>query len=137
MSTTFPSAARGFAIVAAIVILVILAGLAGFVVSLTTSQNLSMAQDVQSARAYQAARAGIEWGIAKWLEAAPSSSCLSNALPASGTFDGGITVTVVGTLSSGGGRNFCTLAATATTGGAAGSVGYAERQLRVVVEGNP
>jgi len=129
--------ARGFAVVAAVVILVILAGLAGFVVSLTTSQNLSMAQDMQSARAYQAARAGIEWGVAKWLEAAPSTGCLSGTLPATGAFDGGFSVAVVGAHSSSGGRNFCTIEATATAGGSPGAPGYVERRLRVVVEGNP
>lgn len=128
---------RGFAIVAAVVILVILAGLAGFVVSLTTSQNISLVQDIQSARAYQAARAGIEWGIAKWLEASPSTSCLSATLPANGTFDGGFSVAVVGTASSSGGRNFCTIVATATTGGSAGAMGFVEMELRTVVEGNP
>jgi len=137
MSTTFPRSAHGFAIVAAVVILVILAGLAGFVVSLTTSQNFSLAQDVQSARAYQAARAGIEWGVSNWLGVSPSSSCLSGTLPASGTFDGGFSVVVAGTTSSSGGRIFCTIDATATTGGSAGAAGFVERQLRVVVEGNP
>jgi MSHA biogenesis protein MshP len=53
----------GVALVTAIFLLVVLAGLAVAVVSLTTSQQTSATQDEQGARAYQAARAGIEWAL--------------------------------------------------------------------------
>lgn len=53
----------GVALVTAIFLLVVLSGLAVAVVSLTTSQQSSATQDEQSARAYQAARAGIEWAL--------------------------------------------------------------------------
>lgn len=56
-------AQRGFGAVAAIVVLVILAALAAAIVSVNTSQQLTSAQDVLSARAWQAARAGNEWGL--------------------------------------------------------------------------
>lgn len=55
--------ARGVALVTAIFLLVVLSGLAVAVVSLTTSQQSAASQDEQSARAYQAARAGIEWAL--------------------------------------------------------------------------
>lgn len=54
---------RGFGAIAAIVILVILAGLSAALVSLGTAQHLTSAQDILSARAQQAARAGAEWGL--------------------------------------------------------------------------
>jgi MSHA biogenesis protein MshP len=54
---------RGFAIVSAIFILVVLAALGAFIVSISTSQQVGSALDVQGVRAYQAARAGIEWGL--------------------------------------------------------------------------
>ncbi len=54
---------RGFGAIAAIVILVILAALAAAIVAINTSQQVSAAQDVLSARAWQAARAGNEWGL--------------------------------------------------------------------------
>lgn len=54
---------RGVALVTAIFLLVVLSGLAVAVVSLTTSQQSAASQDEQSARAYQAARAGIEWAL--------------------------------------------------------------------------
>lgn len=56
---------RGFAILSAIFILVVLAALAAFMVSISTSQQVGSALDVQGVRAYQAARAGIEWGLYK------------------------------------------------------------------------
>lgn len=54
---------RGFAIVSAIFILVVLAALGAFIVNISTSQQIGSAIDVQGVRAYQAARAGIEWGL--------------------------------------------------------------------------
>ncbi len=54
---------RGFALVSAIFILVVLAALGAFIVNISTSQQIGSALDVQGVRAYQAARAGIEWGL--------------------------------------------------------------------------
>ena len=52
---------HGFSIVTAIFLLVVLAGLGAAMVTFSTSQNQSSAMDVMGSRAYQAARAGIEW----------------------------------------------------------------------------
>ncbi|WP_343729492.1 agglutinin biogenesis protein MshP [Duganella sp.] len=54
---------RGVAMLTAIFLLVVVAGLGVAVVTLTTSQQAGSALDVQGQRAYQAARAGIEWGL--------------------------------------------------------------------------
>lgn len=54
---------RGFAIVSAIFILVVLAALGAFIVNISTNQHIGSALDVQGVRAYQAARAGVEWGL--------------------------------------------------------------------------
>lgn len=54
---------RGFTIVAAIFLLVVLAALGAFIVAVSTTSSISSALDVQGARAYQAARAGVEWGV--------------------------------------------------------------------------
>lgn len=54
---------QGFGAIAAIVILVILAVMGAAIVGISTSQQISSAQDVMSARAWQAARAGNEWGL--------------------------------------------------------------------------
>ncbi|TRZ97734.1 MAG: hypothetical protein D4R84_04745 [Rhodocyclaceae bacterium] len=58
---------QGFGAIAAIVILVILAVMGAAIVGISTSQQISSAQDVMSAKAWQAARAGNEWGLFKAL----------------------------------------------------------------------
>jgi len=58
----------GFALPSATFLLVILAGLAAFLVNISMTQHATSAQDVQGARAYQAARAGIEWGLYQVLD---------------------------------------------------------------------
>jgi MSHA biogenesis protein MshP len=142
MSTTCPKRRDGFAIVSAIFILVVLSALAGFVVSLTNTQNLTLAQDVQGARAYQAVRAGIDYGLSRWLGTAPSvaANCASVSTPVD-MADLGFSWDLAASSSTSGGVDFCELIATARPIGLTttnvGSVGYVERQLRVVVEGNP
>lgn len=65
MHPVFRTAARsaGVGLVTAIFLLVVLAGLGTAVVTIFTSQQASSALDEQGARAYQAARAGLEWGL--------------------------------------------------------------------------
>jgi MSHA biogenesis protein MshP len=53
----------GVGLVTAIFLLVVLAGLGVAMVTIFTSQQQSSTLDVQGARAYQAARAGLEWGM--------------------------------------------------------------------------
>lgn len=53
----------GAGLVTAIFLLVVLAGLAAALVSIFGTQRQSSALDEQGARAYQAARAGIEWAL--------------------------------------------------------------------------
>ena len=54
---------RGFALLSAIFILVVLATLGAFILNVSSSQQIGSALDIQGVRAYQAARAGIEWGV--------------------------------------------------------------------------
>lgn len=119
---------RGFGVIAAIVILVVLAGLSAFVVSISTTQNSGFVQDVQGARALRAAAAGIEWGATRWLVANTCDSATLSGL------DGNFTVVVTGTSSAAGGHNFCEVSSVATTGGGPGNVNYVERQQRAVIE---
>lgn len=53
---------RGFLIIAAVFLLVVLAGLVAYLTTVSTTSQAASAADSNSARAYQAARAGIEWG---------------------------------------------------------------------------
>jgi MSHA biogenesis protein MshP len=92
----------GVGLVTAIFLLVVLAGLGTAMVTLFTSQQASSALDEQGARAYQAARAGIEWGLYMQMQAGgcpgltPSVDQFSNSfsLPANTSLDGFV-VTVV------------------------------------------
>jgi MSHA biogenesis protein MshP len=56
-------AERGVGLVTAIFLLIVLAGLGAAMVNLSVTQHMSSALDEQGSRAYQAAKAGIEWGL--------------------------------------------------------------------------
>lgn len=64
-SSCFPRPRRssGAGLVTAIFLLVVLAGLAVALVTIFNTQRQSAALDEQGARAYQAARAGVEWAL--------------------------------------------------------------------------
>ena len=81
---------QGFGAIAAIVVLVILALLAAAIVSVGTTQQITSAQDVLAARAWQAARAGNEWGL---YQALKRSSCDSAELDLSASTGFHVTVT--------------------------------------------
>lgn len=53
---------RGFSLVSAIFLLVILSALGVFMLSISTMQQTTSTQDMQGSLAYQAAKAGLEWG---------------------------------------------------------------------------
>jgi MSHA biogenesis protein MshP len=63
----------GFSLVAAIFILVVLALLGTFMVTINSVQTTVVAQTLQAARAYQAARVGIEWGVMRALSPIPAT----------------------------------------------------------------
>ncbi len=56
---------RGFSIVMATFVLVVLGLLGAYMVRLSASQTSTSLNALQGARAYQAARAGIEWSLAR------------------------------------------------------------------------
>jgi MSHA biogenesis protein MshP len=64
---------RGFGAIVAIVILVIMATISAALVRMGTTQQVTSTQDILSARAWQAARAGNEWGL---YQALRSGSCI-------------------------------------------------------------
>jgi MSHA biogenesis protein MshP len=96
---------------------------------------MTSAQDVQGSRAYQAARAGIEWGAYQILQ--NSGSCAaSTTVPLGGNLSG-FTLIVdcskTTTTEAGNTPNLYQLTATAKTG-TVGSTTYIERQLQAVLE---
>lgn len=78
---------RGFGLATAIFLLVVLAALGAFLLTVSGLQQTSSALDLQGSKAYQAARAGIEWGVFQALRngscAAPSAA--TSFIPAGGT----------------------------------------------------
>jgi len=89
-----PVGSRGFALASAVFILVVLAALALAITLLTTQTETGHAQDIFGSRAYQAARAGLDWGAYQVLDplnatatsgTAPLPNCpgaVGNACPA-------------------------------------------------------
>lgn len=63
---------RGFTIVAAIFLLVVLGVLGAFIVTVSTTQHAGAALDVQGTETYRAARSGIEWGVYNVLKSTTS-----------------------------------------------------------------
>ena len=59
---------RGFAFIAALFLLVVLGAFVAFIVSISMNTQTSGALAVQGARAYEAARAGIEWATYQILD---------------------------------------------------------------------
>lgn len=126
---------RGFSLVSAIFLLVVIAALGTFAVTLSTTQQQSAALDVLGARAYQAARAGIEWGA---YQALRSSSCSAPpptlaALP--GTLANfTVTVQCSSTAASEAGTAITIYQLTSTaTQGTPATPNYVERQMSVTI----
>ena len=87
----------GFALPAAIFLLVILAALGAFIVAINTIQTSSTSLDVLGANGYQAAKAGTEWGAFQALRViggAPASCFGTTTLTFPGTPLGAFTTTV-------------------------------------------
>lgn len=124
----------GFALVTAIFILVVLAGLGAAMVSISTTQHTIVAMDIQSARAYQAARAGIEWGTFQALQSpapagftCPAAGATYNLTPFTGF---NATVTCSSTAHSEGVNTITLYSFTSTaTYGAVNTPDYVARQL--------
>ena len=84
---------RGFSLFSAIFLLVMLSALGAAIVKVSTSSQIGAAIEIQGERAYQAARAGIEWGLYSQLRNDNCAAVTSFALPA-GTTLSNFTVTV-------------------------------------------
>lgn len=82
----------GVGLVTAIFLLVVLAALGVAMVGIFTTQQAGAALDEQGARAYQAARAGIEWGLYRQLRQGACNNA-SFGFPANSSLSG-FTVTV-------------------------------------------
>ena len=82
------AAQRGFSIVTAVFLIVVLALLGVFIVSVSGLQQSSQTLDVLGVRAYQAARAGIEWGAYQVLDPENNLGSALAACPATTNLSG-------------------------------------------------
>lgn len=134
------NAAHGFAAIAAIFLIVVLAALGSFMVTFSNTQQLTSAQDVQGTRAYWAARAGSEWAVAKVAAVASpvslvSSTCTTATPLAVDGFSVEVNCSVSTFMESGDARFVVEVQSMAhTSAGVAGSVGFVERSLSTIVE---
>ncbi len=76
---------RGFSLLAGVFLLIILSLLAVFLVAISTRQQIGSAMDLQGSRAYQAARAGTEWGAYQSLRPVGPPACPTATLNFAGT----------------------------------------------------
>ena len=137
-----PPSQQGFAAIAAIFLVVVLAALGGFMLTFSNTQQLTSAQDVQGSRAYWAARAGLEWAIAGVVATAPVApallplaTCPVTAAPA--TVDGFTLVIACSAQTfdeAGVSRTVFQLKSTAILGGTVGDIGYIERSVSASME---
>jgi MSHA biogenesis protein MshP len=78
---------RGVSIITGIFLLLLMATLAAAMVSMTSTSHVNIAADIGGARAYQAARAGAEWGMFQLdpnAQAAALPPCVNGSPPIPG-----------------------------------------------------
>lgn len=134
---------RGFSLVTAIFLLVVLSGLGAVMMTFFTVQQQSSALDVMGARAYQASRAGIEWGAYQVLQnsgvgfapacraaATSSSVALTNTLSG---FNLNVQCSATSHVEGVGTLWVYSISSVAATAGAAGQPDYVERQMSVTI----
>lgn len=136
---------RGFSIVTAIFLVVVLAALAAFSVTLSRVQQTTIAFDEFGTRARQAALAGLDWGRYQIFQAGGACAAATNlVMPAATTLAPFVTTVNCSSTShveGGGNVVIYTLVATAcnqAVGGAcpnpAPTADYVERQLQETLE---
>lgn len=72
---------RGFSLISAIFLLVVIAALGAFALTLSSTQQHSGALDVLGSRAYQASRSGIEWGAYQVIRNPGGITCSAGGTP--------------------------------------------------------
>ena len=123
---------RGFSLVSAIFLLVVIAALGAFAVTVSNSQHQSDAMDVMGKRAYQAARAGVEWGIYEIItnHACPTSSTITLTDPYLSSFTVSVNCTSVSAVDQTP-VTIYTFTSTASFGSTPGAPDYFNRSLTV------
>lgn len=132
---------KGFALILALFLIVSLAVIGGYLLTVSNVQVESGVMDEQGARAYPAARAGLEWGAYQVLQASncwaiPPTTTMAFPSDLAG-FSASVTCTSFGPETEGGTTiTAYRITSTGCNAGAcpgAGVPGYVERQLQLTV----
>jgi MSHA biogenesis protein MshP len=130
---------RGFAAIAAIFLLVVMAALGGFMLTFSNTQQLTSAQDLKGSQAYWAARAGLEWGMGNVIrQPSRTAACPTTDTNLTG-FAGGFTadVTCERKVYTEGVKKIKIFSLTSTANSVAaepGNVGFIERSVSASIE---
>ena len=133
---------KGISIVTALFLVVVLAALGVAMMNFSTVQSITSADDVQGSRAYQAARAGVEWGVYQVLQGVPATYCsvgvgTTTPLPTLGSTLAGFAVSVncinSGSYTEAGTTTTVYQLTSTATRGTVGTVSYIERQLQTTI----
>lgn len=130
---------RGFTLISAIFLLVVIAALGLFAVTISTTQQQTSVMDLQGSRAYQAAKAGIEWSIYQITKSGKNCATLGFPTLPAGTQLSSFAVSIAcsATTHTEGADTFSVYQLTAIAKvGSLGSAHYVERQLQVAIK-NP
>jgi MSHA biogenesis protein MshP len=125
-SPTMRQGGRGFALVPALFLLVVLGALAVIGIRIGAGQQHTVAMGLMQARALAAAQAGIEWGAYRALNGGCASATLTLTEASFNGFSVAVTCTSSAFVNGGGTNNAYTLTATATSG-AYGNPDYVHR----------
>lgn len=125
----------GFSLVMAVFILVVLSMLGGYMVKLSGVQHATSTYVIQGARAYQSAKSGVSWGVAR-ISAGGVCSNITSASPMNFSDINGFLVTLSCSSQafSEGGDNFDVYKITALSEfGAYNSADYVSRTVEVSI----
>jgi MSHA biogenesis protein MshP len=126
----------GFALVSAIFLIVVLAALGAYMLTLSGTHQATPRQSILGTRVYFGAKAGLDWGIQ---QAIAVNSCIGGAgtaLTLTGTGLAGITATVICASTAHDGGSVYRITSTAVTG-TFGSLDYAQRRMEATVTNIP
>ncbi len=141
---TMQNIQRGFSLITAIFLLVVLASLGAVMMTFFTVQQQSSALDVMGARAYQASRAGMEWGAYQIIQSGVAGGTFAGACQPGPTSS---SVALTNTLADFSVNVLCSSAAASEAGatvtiyqvtstatqGAVATPDYVERQMTVTI----
>jgi len=124
---------QGITLIGAIFVLIIVSLLGQYLINIAGVQRQTSLLSLQSSRAYQAANAGLEWGIAKTIADNTCPISFPTSFPSLSSFTVTISCNHLGNFDENGiTSNVYKLNATSQFG-SYGEVDYVSRQLQVII----